>query len=211
MTAVEKWNTGSRILMTRIGLRVPGSVSYEDWERAGAGLARMADSSAWCLGDWVLFGRNRFPDRYRWAMETAGLDYQTIRNYVWVARRFEPRRRREGLSFGHHAEVAALPDEEQDLWMALAEYHQWSRNRLRTEIKGGRPSAALKPRETASLPRVVVDRDRLGQWQLAAERSGVALDEWVASQLDSAAAELLGPTGSGPRAAVGSGEAVRTD
>ncbi|MBD0672382.1 hypothetical protein BU198_17125 [Streptomyces sp. CBMA156] len=179
------------MLMTKVGLRVPGSVSFEDWERAGVGLARMADSSAWCLGDWVLFGRNRFPDRYRWAMEAAGLDYQTIRNYVWVARRFEPPRRREGLSFGHHAEVAALTDGEQDLWMALAEYHQWSRNRLRSEIRSGR-QADPEPRETASLPRMVVDRDRLGQWQRAAERSRVTLGEWVASQLDSAAAELLG-------------------
>ncbi|MFJ7909755.1 LmbU family transcriptional regulator [Kitasatospora sp. NPDC096204] len=188
--------------MTKVGLRVPGAVSFEDWERAGVGLARMADSSAWCLGDWVIFGRNRFPDRYRRAMEAAGLDYQTIRNYVWVARRFEPPRRREGLSFGHHAEVAALPDYEQDLWMALAEYHQWSRNRLRSEIKGGR-RAVPEPRETASLPRMVVDRDRLGQWQRAAERSQVTLGEWVARQLDSAAAELLGRPDAGADGAPG--------
>ena len=41
------------------------------------------------------------------------LDYQTLRNYAWVARRFAMSRRRDTLSFGHHAEVPALPEPEQ--------------------------------------------------------------------------------------------------
>jgi hypothetical protein len=41
-------------------------------------------------------------------------------NYAWVARRFAMSRRRDTLSFGHHAEVAALPEPEQDFWLREA-------------------------------------------------------------------------------------------
>jgi hypothetical protein len=39
-----------------------------------------------------------------------GLDYQTLRNYAAVARRFELSRRRDNLSFHHHAELCALSE-----------------------------------------------------------------------------------------------------
>jgi hypothetical protein len=40
---------------------------------------------------------------------------------VYVAARFKPSRRRDGSSWTHHAEVAALPDDEQDAWLDRAQ------------------------------------------------------------------------------------------
>ena len=107
--------------------------------RRGAG-GTIADSSAWCLGDWVVFGASRYSDRYLRAIEQAGLEYQTLRNYAWVARRFESSRRREALSFQHHAEVASLPEPEQDLWLQRADAAQWSKTELRRRISAERLS-----------------------------------------------------------------------
>lgn len=57
--------------------------------------------------------------------------------------------RRDTLSFGHHAEAAALPGPEQDFWLRKAADQDWSRNHLRREIP---PS--LKERQTSTaLPR----------------------------------------------------------
>ena len=77
-----------QILVTRVGLQMPADLPYEDWENAGGKLARISDTSAWCLGDWIVHGQERFRDRYRCAVKNAGLDYQTLRNYAWVARKF---------------------------------------------------------------------------------------------------------------------------
>ena len=96
---------------------------------------RIADSSAWCLGDWLIYGQHLYADRYRHAVAMAGLDYQTLRNYAWIARKFEPARRRAGLAFQHHVEVAALPPQVQDHWLDLAENFRWSRNELRKQIR----------------------------------------------------------------------------
>jgi hypothetical protein len=42
-------------------------------------------------------------------------------NYAWVARRFELSRRRDTLTFGHHAELAALREPEQGSWLDQAQ------------------------------------------------------------------------------------------
>jgi hypothetical protein len=53
--------------------------------------------------------------------------YQTLRNYAVVARRLKLSRRRDNLSFQHHAEVCALGFEEQDRWLDLAAESPWRR------------------------------------------------------------------------------------
>ena len=65
-----------------------------------------------------------------------GLDYQTLREYGVVARRFEWSRRRDNLSFQHHAEVCALTGAEQDRWLDLAAPNRWSRSGNGSEPSG---------------------------------------------------------------------------
>ncbi|MFD1152718.1 LmbU family transcriptional regulator, partial [Saccharothrix hoggarensis] len=127
-----------RILTTPVGLAFPRDVTFESWEQAGQRLSRIASSSAWYLGDWLVYGQDRYTGRYRRAVEAVGLDYQTLRNYAWISRKFEPSRRRSGLPFQHHAEVAALPPEEQDRWLDRAEREGWSRTALRRALRVAR-------------------------------------------------------------------------
>lgn len=124
------------ILLPRIGLRLPQRLAFDKWVTIGQQLSTVTTSSAWCLGDWLVYGEAAFTGRYREAVEQTSLDYQTLRNYAWVARRFAMSRRRDKLSFGHHAEVAALPEPEQDFWLRKAEDFSWSRNQLRREVRG---------------------------------------------------------------------------
>src|SRR3954454_262877 len=102
-------------------LRLVDAMTYADWERAGCQLARLSQGVAWALGDWLLYGQAHFAPRYREALVETGLDYQTLRNYAWVARSVPPTRRRARLSFQHHAETAALTEAEQELWLGRAE------------------------------------------------------------------------------------------
>ncbi|MFH8881643.1 LmbU family transcriptional regulator [Streptomyces californicus] len=183
---------GDGVLATRVGLRIPAGLEYEVWERAGQRIARVADSSAWCLGDWIIYGETRYTDRYRRAVKAAGLDYQTIRNYAWVARRFDHGRRRSALSFQHHAEVAAMEPEQQDYWLDQAKRFGWSRNELRRNIRAARQGKAGPAAVPETLPRIKASPERLQRWRLAAERSGSTLEEWIAARLDAAATTMLG-------------------
>jgi hypothetical protein len=123
------------VVMPRTGLELSGGISFDKWVLIGRMLSAVSASAAWCLGDWLVFGEKAYNGRYRDAIEQTSLDYQTLRNYAWVARRFPLSRRRETLSFGHHAEVASLSEPEQNFWLRKAEALSWSRNKLRREVK----------------------------------------------------------------------------
>jgi 5,6-dimethylbenzimidazole synthase len=123
------------VMVPRTGLRLTRWVRFEAWLEIGSQLMALASSAAWCLGDWLIFGQKMYKGRYREAVAQTGLDYQTLRNYAWVARRFELPRRRDSLSFGHHAEVASLPEHEQDFWLRKAEKFRWSTSQLRHQVR----------------------------------------------------------------------------
>jgi hypothetical protein len=174
----------------RTGLTIKGIVRIDDWRELGEQIFVISESSSWWLGDWLLYGQNKYPERYKQAITETSLDYQTLRNYAWVARRFDQSRRRRGLSFQHHVEVAALPDEEQDLWLERAEKLAWSRNELRARVRASRAGKEVEPSEPLAIV-IDVDKDRKARWMHAAQRSSVDLFDWIGSCLDAAATAAL--------------------
>ena len=180
------------VMPRRTGLYLPTRLSYEDWERVGKQICLVSDSSAWWLGDWLVYGQDRYGDRYRRAVEATALDYQTLRNYAWVARQIPVSRRRDSLSFQHHAEVAALAEEEQEIWLDRAVMFRWSRNELRRQLREARNALRHEEADPVVL-RVAVDPDRERRWHEAADRMACSLDEWIALVLDQAAYMVLDP------------------
>jgi hypothetical protein len=72
------------------------------------------------------------------AARITGYDDQTLMNMVYVATRFEVSRRREKLSWSHHAEVAALDREEQEWWLDRAGAGRLTVRGLRDELSCAR-------------------------------------------------------------------------
>jgi hypothetical protein len=150
----------AKVVVSELGFQLPARLSFEKWLIIGQRLSSIASSSAWCLGDWLIYGEAAFKGRYREAVERTSLDYQTLRNYAWVARRFPPTRRRDGLSFAHHAEVAALPEPEQNFWLRKAADLLWSRNRLRCEVRTSlRERVEAKADDADGLPGATSERE----------------------------------------------------
>jgi hypothetical protein len=152
-----------------------------------------------------MYGEAAYDGRYRKAIEETSLDYQTLRNSAWVARRFALSRRRDSLSFGHHAEVAALPEAEQDFWLRKAQESGWSVKQLRQQVRtslsqrserDGRQSGPLpgahQTDESARTQRSSVRlefriaRWRLETYQVAADEADLTLEEWAVLTLDQA-------------------------
>ncbi|MFJ5779577.1 LmbU family transcriptional regulator [Streptomyces sp. NPDC093094] len=180
------------MLTTRVGLQMPAALAYDEWERAGRQLAEVLDSSSWWLGDWLVYGKDHYADRYQRGIRAAGLSYQTLRNYAWVSRRFGHTRRRPALSFQHHAELASMPVEEQDRWLDRAEEGQWTTKQLRGAIRAARQGEQQPPHAAAEPSRrLEVPGSRLQWWHKAAEQLGVDFEQWVMATLDSAAATAL--------------------
>ncbi|MFH7596855.1 LmbU family transcriptional regulator [Streptomyces racemochromogenes] len=203
---------GPQAEVRKSGMILPPNLPERSWEQIGTNLRELGNSSAWWLADWLRFGEAAYGwRRYKEAIERTGLDYQTLRNYAWVARRFDHHRRRDGLSFAHHAEVARLAPPEQDYWLRKAEQQKWSRNELRRAV---RASLAVQ-NDTAALPRdgdgdepgvsrlagpaaaaergrqvttltIELSADQLEHLSKTAAAHGLPVDKWVTRLIESA-------------------------
>ncbi|WP_053226378.1 LmbU family transcriptional regulator [Solirubrobacter soli] len=170
-------------------LRPRSGMSFAEWAELGCRLARISDGSAWALGDWIVFGQDTYGDRYRKALEATNVEYKTLRNYAWVARRFPSSRRRRALSLQHHAQVAALHEAEQDLWLARSETLGWSRAELRRQMAAARREAhGLEADVTVSV-RITPERER--RWREAAAVAHCDLSELLMRAVDDAVDTLL--------------------
>src|SRR4051794_7450706 len=162
-------------------------LEFEAWREFGVKLGAYGNATQWWLGDWLVFGRMKYGRRYKDAIAATGLDYQTLRNYAMVARRFDASRRRADLTFQHHATVCALTDDEQGRWLERAAAEGWSRNELRRRLRTASASAVA----AEQVFRLVVACGRAELWRAAADRSGWECDAWIVRVLDEAATALI--------------------
>jgi hypothetical protein len=186
---------GGAALTGRTFLRLADGIPLDEWKRIGQQIHVVSESSIWWLGDWLIYGQRKYPDRYKRAIAETALDYQTLRNYAWVAGRFTASRRRAALSFQHHAEVAAMPESDQNTWLDKAERFSWSRNQLRSHIRGARSSP--DPSEPAEVVQVQlqISSHQISRWRDAAERAEQDLVVWMTDVLDQAAIQRAADAG----------------
>jgi len=174
---------------TLVGLRLDDQLTFDRWREVGVKICGYCSASAWWVGDWLIYGQSHYGEHYKRAIDETGLDYQTLRNYARVARRFPLYRRRDNLSFQHHAEVCALDDQEQDFWLDAAADGRWSRTLLRARVRAARERP--ESRRPPIVVRLVVDLKRQQQWRDAAQENDQELDGWITEVLDREAAAIL--------------------
>lgn len=136
------------VAMNPVAWVARGELDLAEWVAYGRRIGVSGRSSGWWIGDWLRYGNARFGERYSRASKTTGYDPQTLMNMVYVASRYGVERRRERLSWSHHAELAALDQEEQDRWLTLAEQERWSLSDLRVACRNSRGKRATQKAES---------------------------------------------------------------
>lgn len=121
---------------TPTALIIAESTNYEDWATLGKTLQEISRAVHWWIGDWIRFGEHKWGEKYAQAIENTPFAIGTLQNDVWVAAAIPASRRREQLTFNHHAVIAALPPAEQDEWLDIAEREGWSSRKLWAESRG---------------------------------------------------------------------------
>lgn len=150
-------------------------------------------ATPWLIGDCLNAGEAAFGESYAQALPDDRLAVKTLANYKWVASRVESSRRREGLAFGHHAEVAALEPQEQDRWLDRAGAESLSRSALRAALRGldapsddgaaadGQPeqpqAEVLPPKARPTVEVHDADEDQLESLKRAWNRAGLGARE----------------------------------
>ena len=173
---------------TSTALALPEGLAFDDWLSIGTTLQKAGAAVQWWLGDGWCFGDAQYGERAAQAMDP---DFpwaiETVMNAGSVARRIPTSRRREVLSFGHHAAVAYLEPAHADRLLAEAERNHWSRAKLRAEIR------ALKagPEDF---------REAFAQWaeRVGAEFERIKADTELLDKIKRGELELVGFEGGRP-------------
>lgn len=120
------------------------NMEHQDWVAVGRSLGEWGRVSNWWVGDWLRYATTRWGEKYVEAAKITGVDAKTLRNIAYVASRFDLSRRRDNLTWTHHAEVAALEPDKQDEWLDRAIHDRLSATDLRLELRTlarvGRPT-----------------------------------------------------------------------
>lgn len=133
-SAAQKESSFQSLGLQTLSWSSAGDLTYQQWMAVGRRLGVVGRGSAWWIGDWIRFGANRYGGRYKVATQLTGYDEQTLTNMAWVASRFEISRRRENLTWSHHAELAALEPDEREEWLDRAERNRLTIRQLRRAL-----------------------------------------------------------------------------
>lgn len=118
-----------------VALKLASDLTFDAWGELGNRLAAMDRKLNWWIGDWWAAGQHRYGERAKVAAEDIfGKEIQTLMNIGSICRSFETSRRREVLSFKHHAEVSGLPPDQADKLLDRAEVERLSTRELRREV-----------------------------------------------------------------------------
>ncbi len=113
----------------------PAEIDRGAWVAAGRRIGEYGRVSNWWVGDWLQYGTSRWGEKYVEASRITGFDAKTLRNIAYVASRFDLSRRRDKLTWTHHAEVAALEPAQQEVWLERAVEQRLSATDLRVALR----------------------------------------------------------------------------
>lgn len=131
----------TKFILRKNGIELEGEPTFEDWLGCGEFINRAKGAVHFWIGDWLNIGEKKWGEKYLQAIKETGYDYQTLRNDKWIASKVDFSRRRDNLTFSHHAEVAEMEPEEQDRLLTYAEENKLDSKAFRSYVVQGQPKS----------------------------------------------------------------------
>lgn len=161
MTNINIWG--------KTGLALPKNLKWDQWSEMGYFFNHMNKSMPWLYGDWENFGKDKWGEQAAQCFEESMYANGTLRNAAWVCRKIPMSRRREGLTYSHHYEVASLTIDEQEKFLDLAEKKQMNVKQLREAVATFKnPDRVVEASEGVEVLEPIVEdakRERFKNWQ----------------------------------------------
>lgn len=130
-TTVSRIDIPKGFELTRTGIVFHRTLSDPEYDALGIRIARMANATAWAIGDWLLAGTGRGPEGHSYdrAHELTGRSYDSLSQYLRLSAAFS-HDERELVPWSLYREAMRLPVKERLGALALAQRNGWNRNGL---------------------------------------------------------------------------------
>ena len=135
-----------KIHITRVRAEADADCDFEQWLTKVKSFTSASLCAQWWVGDLLNIGEERWADQYQQIVNDLGVEYQTLKNWKWVAKNVAPEIRREELTWQHHLFVASLGPKDQQTWLDRAVSKKMSSGDLRSAIKTKNQREAEKRR-----------------------------------------------------------------
>lgn len=167
--ALKKMSVGGldmpagQIRLTKVGAVLADDLPFEDYLKLGEKLTVVGEAWQWWWGDYLNQGEQKYGETYAQAVNESGYATGTLMNAASVCGRIEISRRREILSFGHHAAVAYIEDAAvQDRLLEAAGEGGWSVTALREAVREYHRDLNGKPKKEKKAAPPAERRDEYG-------------------------------------------------
>ncbi len=134
----EEWE------LSELGLKIRDpDLSIERFTDLCWQLGRFHEAVRFAIGDAIIQGEMLYGESAYQAIEEMNLSEDARQEYVRVAQRVPPSRRRKGLSWSHHRAVAALEPAQQKEMLKRCVDEGLSHHALRDELRNGAETQVL--------------------------------------------------------------------
>lgn len=138
LTMMHSIGRQPRVGLSPTGLILPADITVAEFRELGKSFVVAQRAIQWAIGDYCILGEKRFVMSVADVAQATGYDEDTIRTYVHVADAFPAERRRAGLAWSIHEELADLPIRDQDRWLNEAAEHRYTVRELRAYLAAER-------------------------------------------------------------------------
>lgn len=196
---------GKNIEVGEWGLSFKGQLTTEEWLDAILKLQKYDGKIQWYLGDLAVYAESPTTgwgqSKYDQLLALTGYDYQTLKDYANVSRRFTPSFREQigsyittdlKISWNHFRASASLDDVQATYWLEKANNNGWGVAKLREEIRKWKetkqisdkeeegdyiPTLAQRMKEAWTLIKNVAELEGAETIRIQAVRGGKVIDE----------------------------------
>src|SRR5262245_17402322 len=105
---LERISNGFNVRFERTGLTFKRELTFEEWDELGVALKEIEGAVQWWIGDCLNYGERTYGETFRQAKALTGYEVQTLKNYAWIASKFESSLRKDDLKFSHYSYAAPL-------------------------------------------------------------------------------------------------------
>lgn len=105
-------NANPRVQPLPTHLWLADNMKYSNWLAVGKNILEVRKSTHFWMGDWLVYGADRYGEKYSQGVEVIGLDPKTLVQYVYVSNAYAIEERNPKLTWRHHQSIAGMQDHE---------------------------------------------------------------------------------------------------
>lgn len=178
--------------LTSTGLEILRALTADEWRRCGARLLALTNSTAWAVGDWLVYGEGRgdYGATYDQMAEITGKSFESLSQYARVARAYPRGQRNHEVPWTHHRMALRLLPIDRQPALQLSAKNGWTVRELSGYIDT-RQGMTLADWSEDPDARPLAEQRKIARWRPTRRRKHVHICPKCGHRIESRASQQV--------------------